>query len=471
MITAEGIRRAASILLLVCTTLVAFVGTVTGTLPETEVRDTRWGTLPAFSDSTSAVFVPRPRPAWETAVLVPYWIVGAPFRVAYLALDQTVVGVDRLGIFGRPADYPGLPLPGGAYLMPSLALGELEGVTGGVEISRPELLSPEGMLFFQANTSSRNADEISGGLFASAGRGWDLQLGAGFEEVNLNRYYGLGAEARVEDLSYYFRRTVWAGWELDRGLGGPYSLSLRSDFTRVRIKNAAYKIEKSLGLVHAGDVPYGFPGESSGWRWRLALAYDSTDQTGRPERGGFRTFAASLFRSTDRSGLVFMSTHANIEHYFKLWHTKRTLALRGFVNRIHKIEGGEIPFTRLTTFQRPDELRGFPPHRFIGMGTLGLSAEYRWPIWGARGRDDYGVDAYIFSDIGQVFDRTMEIGLDEMKLTGGVGLRLIDSDRRLRARFEAGWSDEDVLLRFKFSQTFQYDPKGLLYGKNPTKVH
>jgi hypothetical protein len=27
------------------------------------------------------------------------------------------------------------------------------------------------------------------------------------------------------------------------------------------------------------------------------------------------------------------------------------------------------------------------------------------------------------------------------------------------------------VVRLKFSQTFQYDPKGLLYGKNPTKVY
>ena len=89
----------------------------------------------------------------------------------------------------------------------------------------------------------------------------------------------------------------------------------------------------------------------------------------------------------------------------------------------------------------------------------------------ARGRNDMGVDAYLFSDIGQVFEKTAEISLDNIKVTGGAGLRLINSDRGFAARLEIGLSDEQTIFRLKFSQTFQYDPEGILYGKNPTKVY
>ena len=51
------------------------------------------------------------------------------------------------------------------------------------------------------------------------------------------------------------------------------------------------------------------------------------------------------------------------------------------------------------------------------------------------------------------------------------GLRLINADRGFGARFELGFSDEQTVVRLKFSQTFQYDPKGILYGKNPTRFY
>ena len=179
----------------------------------------------------------------------------------------------------------------------------------------------------------------------------------------------------------------------------------------------------------------------------------------------------SFFADSDGSGLKYLTYHVNVEKFFSLWHTDRTLALRGFFNRIDNAGTSEIPFTRLVTFQRPDELRGFSSLRFYGMGSVGFSAEYRWPVWVARGRDDLGVDAYLFSDIGQVYDKTSEISLNNFQVTGGVGLRLIDSGRGFAARFELGFSEESAVVRLKFSQTFQYDPKGFLYGKNPTKVY
>ena len=41
----------------------------------------------------------------------------------------------------------------------------------------------------------------------------------------------------------------------------------------------------------------------------------------------------------------------------------------------------------------------------------------------------------------------------------------------LAARAEVGFSQDGSVFILKFSQTFQYDRKGMLYGKNPTKVY
>ena len=430
-----------------------------------------WGPVPARNDSVSANLTNRSRPAWETAVMVPYWIVGIPFRIVYLGVDQTVIGMDKLGLFGAAAEYPGLKGPFDTYIMPVVSVGDVEGFTLGLEVTRPDFLGPDNMLFIQGSRSTRKADELSGGTLFHMGRSWTIQIGAGSEEKNLTRYFGLGPDSYYGDLSYYHRRTTWGGFELEKDVGRKVGLELRTYFSKVEAIEPVYEIDQSLGRIHADNLPYGYPGESNGWTWRLALYRDNADQRGRPRCGGFQSLGVSLFQASDGSRLQYLTYHANLEKFFPLWHTDRTLAVRTFFNRISNTGPVDIPFTRLVTFQRPDELRGFHSLRFYGRGSVGFSAEYRWPIWVARGRNDLGVDAYVFSDIGQVFDETAEISLDNIRATGGAGLRLINSDRGFGARFELGLSDEQMIVRLTFSQTFQYDPKGILYGKNPTKVY
>ena len=430
-----------------------------------------WGPVPARHDSVSTNFVERSRPGWETAVMVPYWIVGIPFRIVYVGLDQTVIGMDKLGMFGAVAEYPGLKGPFETYIMPVVSIGDVEGFTLGLEVTRHDFLGPGNMLFLQGSRSTRKADELSGGTLFHLGKTWTMQVGAGTDEKNLTRYYGLGPESIDGDLSFYHRRTTWGGFEVERDVGKKIGLELRTYFSKVEALEPVYEIHQSLGRVHADDIPFGYPGQSNGLTMRLALYRNNADQTGRPRSGGFQSLGVSLFEATDDSRLQYITYHVNLEKFFPLWHTDRTLALRGFVNRISNTGPVEIPFTRLVTFQRPDELRGFHSLRFYGMGSLAVSAEYRWPIWVARGRDDMGVDAYLFTDIGQVYDRTAEISMVNMRFTGGAGLRLIDSERGFGARFEVGLSSEQTVVRLKFSQTFQYDKKGMLYGKNPTKVY
>ncbi len=430
-----------------------------------------WGPVPARDDSVSVRLVNRSRPGWETAVMVPYWIVGIPFRIVYLALDQTVVGMDKLGLFGAAAEYPGLKIPGGAYLMPIISIGDLEGWTFGLQATRYHFLGPNNMLFIQGSRSTRKADDLSGGTLFHMGKGWTIQVGGGTEEKNLTRYYGLGPESYYGDLSYYHRRTTWGGFELEKDVGKKTALELRSYYSKVEALEPVYNVNQSLGRIHTDNIPFGYPGQSSGWTYRLALYRDNADQRGRPRQGGFQSVGASLFQANDGSRLQYLTYHVNLEKFYPLWHTDRTLALRGFFNRISNTGPVDIPFTRLVTFQRPDELRGFSSLRFYGMGSVGFSAEYRWPVWVARGRNDMGVDAYIFTDIGQVFDKAAEISVTNMQATGGLGLRLINSDRGFGARFELGLSEEQTIVRLKFSQTFQYDPKGILYGKNPTRFY
>ncbi len=430
-----------------------------------------WGPIPARADSVTAEFREQPRPAWETAVMVPYWIVGVPFRIAFLAGDQTIKGMDKLGMFGAAAEYPGIQGPGGSFIMPTLAIHSLEGLTLGLQVTKPHFLSPDGMLFLRANRSVNRGGAYGGGTLFHLGEAWRLELGGGFESRNQARFHGLGPTSQNGDLSYYYRSTAWSGFDLDREIVPDVRLGLRAYFSQIQVRQAAFNQDQSLDAVHPDNIPPGYPGQSNGWTLRWGLNRNNTTQRGRPSQGGYQSLGLSWFGATDGSDLSYLTWHANLEEYFKLWHTDRSLAVRGFANRITKVGSQDVPFSRLVTFQRPDELRGFHSLRLYGLGSVGVSVEYRWPVWVVRGRDDMGVDAYLFSDSGQVFDHTAEINLTNFQWTAGGGLRLIDAARGMAARFELGFSDETTVVRLTFSQTFQYNPRGFLYGKNPTKVY
>ena len=430
----------------------------------------RWGQIPARADSSAAKFADRPRPGWEKVAMVPYNIVGIPFRVLDFVGHESLKAADRLGFFGLPpAEHLGLPLPLDIYLMPDFGISGLEGTTYGLSLTRYDFLGPENRLYLTASSSTRHADKYAGGTIFQLTSRSGIQLGAGYSELPLTKYYGLGPTSERDDLSYYNRRSWWAGLEGDYDAGRKVGVEFRGYFSRVEAADSRYEVHQGLGDVHQDNLPPGFPGDSEGWTWRLGLVRKTTSETGRPEEGGFQKASVALFTASDGSNLDFMTYTLDVQHFIPLWYTKRSLGLRVFFNRISNLGDYEVPLTRLITFSRPDELRGFSSLRFYGLGSLGFSAEYRWPVWVSRGREGPGLDAYLFSDVGQVYMDTSEIALANLEYTGGFGFRFIGLNQNFIGRFELGFSDEETVVTLKLSQNFQYDAKGMLGGKDPTR--
>lgn len=429
-----------------------------------------WGPVPARADSTSALFADQSRPGWEKAVMVPYYVVGIPFRIVNFVGRESVEALDRWGIFSMPpSEHVGLPLPLGIYFMPDGGISGLEGFSYGGNFRRPDFLGPDNLAFLTLMTSTLHADKIAGGFYFNLDRHWGLQLGAGSAELPLTKYYGLGYGSTKGDRSYYNRKSKWVGAELDRDLMENLSLELRSFFSQVEARESGYEVDQGLGTIHADDLPPGYPGDSSGWTWKIGLIRNAANDTGRPQARGFQKASFSYFQGTDDPDLSFVQYFLDVQHFFPLWHTERTLGLRGFMNRMYQTGSSEIPLTRMVTMYHPNSLRGFSDLRFYGLGNLGFSGEYRWPVWVAKGRKGLGMDAYLFSDVGQVYNHTNEVALNHFELTGGVGLRFIGSDGDFRGRCEVGFSDEGTIWTLTFSQTFQHHNKGLLYGKDPTR--
>ena len=444
---------------------VAHIDSTTATPPLTY-----WGRMPARADSVSAVFVNRPRPGWETAVMVPYFVAGLPFRLLYTIGDGLVTQLDDWGLFALPpAPHLGLLIPFDIYLMPEFGVDGTEGVTYGFNAARYELFDPDDFVFFTARTSTRHADKIAGGLYLELSDRTRFQLGGGSAEWPFTEFYGLGPESHGDDMSYYNRKSRWAGVELDRVLSDRTTVKCLTYFSRVETVPSGFETHLGLSQIHPDYASFGFPGQSNGWTFQLGLQHDTTDETARPERGMFKEASVSYFYGTDPQRLRFLKYRVNLEQYLPLWHTKRTLALRVFFNKIDSLTDEKVPMPRLLAFSHPDHLRGYSSLRFYGMGSLAFSMDYRWPIWVSKGRDGPGLDAYLFTDIGQVFNDLDDIDFDDLEVTGGFGVRFLGGDGHFFARAEIGLSDEEPVYRLKFSQDFQYARKGLALGKDPTR--
>src|SRR6185312_8732869 len=160
------------------------------------------------------------------------------------------------------------------------------------------------------------------------------------------------------------------------------------------------------------------------------------------------------------------SYRAELQQFFTLWHPYRVLALRGYGSWLDPAGSNDIPFQRLMVNDTPDVLRGYRSFRFRDRGLVVLNSEYRFPVLMKQRPGGSGVNLYPLADWGQVFDDVGQIGLNEMKFSYGVGLRL-EGMRGLVARFEWARSSEESTFLFRMDQIFQFVRLGFVYGRDP----
>ena len=161
----------------------------------------------------------------------------------------------------------------------------------------------------------------------------------------------------------------------------------------------------------------------------------------------------------------FWTLRAELQQFVPLWFSKQALALRFFSSWIAPDDRKRMPFQRLLTNDDPDLLRGYYDFRWRDRGLAALTIEYRWPLWANRTADTEGADIYLFSDVGQVFDEFDEISRETVTLSYGGGVRF-SGIAGFIGRFEVAWSEEDVVLRLRSDQVFQFAKEGLLHGRD-----
>jgi hypothetical protein len=90
--------------------------------------------------------------------------------------------------------------------------------------------------------------------------------------------------------------------------------------------------------------------------------------------------------------------------------------------------------------------------------------EYRWAVWANREVGESGLDGYIATDLGQVFNDFQQISNRNMTISYVVGLRGVRASG-FAWRAEIGWSKDELVLQFTSDQIFQFAGENLFHGR------
>lgn len=428
------------------------------------LRESYWGPIPARSDSIAAVFLADPRPAWEYPLLVPYRAAGLPFLALHYTGRGVYQGLQASGLDRQIARLLGpKPLLFGFFF--NMRAGGLTGFGGGVTVFHNRLLAEDNRLRLKTLNTTRGEQRYTLGVYIAEGRGMEWELGGGYRLRRNARFFGTGPESDDDGESFYSQETSWGGLHARRSLGHGLRLETSVLYSGAGARRPSGDEDPAIPDRFApDDRPFGYGNLSEGFTVGFALEHDNTTETGRPEGGGTRRLRVTYFDAASEGEGNFWSIRGNLEQFVPLWFVERALALRGYVNWLEP-QSGDIAFQRLLTNDEPDLFRGYRDFRWRDRGITAISAEYRWPLWANRSIHEGGIDAYLFTDMGQVFHELENIAADHLVASYGGGIRLIGRDG-FSGRIEVGASEEEVVFRISSEQIFQHATGGLFNGRD-----
>jgi hypothetical protein len=113
--------------------------------------------------------------------------------------------------------------------------------------------------------------------------------------------------------------------------------------------------------------------------------------------------------------------------------------------------GGTVPFFKMPHIGGSSSVRGFREFRFFDDDIVVANIEYRWPIMSLKTMPL--LEALLFLDEGQVFDRSDDFDFDSFRESYGGGLRVVFK-HSIVFRIEVGRSTEATRVFTKFKAMF-----------------
>ncbi len=318
-------------------------------------------------------------------------------------------------------------------IQPSVGYMSGQGMQGGIKLDLPKL----------AGFETRYPDFVfdawahyGSGIYFQTGTeiGFERIAGTNFSVSGLFQYedrweedfYGIGPDSsRGEGVSYEDETTTVSGkvgYEFSHDLKG----ALRMTYQNTNISEGQDNRRGQLERFGLDNIP-GSRGDKL-LSWDAELKHDTRDFTDAPTQGGYRHFGFGYTEGVDDSNASYLTYKVDAAQYFKVGSPRRIFAVRGLVEHQDEINGGNIPFYRMSRLggygtlpERSRTLRGYATDRFFDESLILLNFEYRYAIWEYR---ELQMDAVPFFDVGQVFGEWSSFQFKDFKESYGIEFRV-----------------------------------------------
>jgi outer membrane protein assembly factor BamA len=270
--------------------------------------------------------------------------------------------------------------------------------------------------------------------------------------------------------NYYDRRQPVFVLNLERDLWGGLLRPLiglqishvdARDYTGSMVDNAVNQ-DTLLRQDYQNGKIRGFDG---GWLnfARLGLTYDSRDYEPDPTSG---IVGQALLEGTARwlgANSDFGHLTLGFQGYHRLFPDLTRLVLAA--NLAYSAHFGVVPFYAMPSLAVPGDegkeglggwstLRGYYANRFVGKVEMHGTLELRWtPLEFNVLKQNLRTQLVPFVDAGRVFDKIARFSVNDWKVTGGIGLRLIWNLATIIS-FDVGFSKESTLFYLELGQQF-----------------
>jgi hypothetical protein len=294
--------------------------------------------------------------------------------------------------------------------------------------------------------------------------GTHLELGfiADFDRRPADPFYGLGngnqthvppaapIDPRVDDTAFevYNRyREARVGGRIDVKPTLTSHLELNGALTQIDYDQSTTGTR--LSEVY---VPADIPGFLSGVRHaygEVVLIWD-TRRNATPweplqeyTRGGLIAAYAGRVHRLD-AGVDYWRYGGELQRFFRLGRGPRALLVRA---RAAGVSGPPdiVPFTELPTLGGGDFLRGYSFDRFRDRAAASGTIQYEWDI-------SHFVGAYLFTDIGRVYNSFAQLTVDDLRVGYGVGLEIHGDTGFLMTASIASSIDGGIFTTLAFNQ-------------------
>ncbi|MDB2384944.1 outer membrane protein assembly factor [Polaribacter sp.] len=197
--------------------------------------------------------------------------------------------------------------------------------------------------------------------------------------------------------------------------------------------NRVFKVEVEEGGLLATNQPSGFDGFTS-VGFEFAALFDSRDNILNASKGWYLEVTKGFYGKVLGGTNEYKLTRFDLRHYFPLTKDKNNVLA---FQAIGHFANDDVPFSELALFGNEEIMRGYIEGRYIEENMIAAQAEYRKTFKDSR----FGF--VVFAGMGDVFNKSKQLKLTELKPNYGAGLRfMLDKKERLNIRFDYGFGDE-----------------------------